>query len=175
MISPLDSIPAPASASGNSTTNSEVQSSYKPPAEVAIESFIGILNRGATEEMPRLFQANADVVFTDAHMTIEEYTEEMKRACQAFPDLSFTWQSVEAIGTDQAVVRGLRAQGTHKGPYGFGPYPTIEPTHIVCKNDPEEVTVWVSPHGQIRKALFVPKGQLTGPPGFYTQIGGIIF
>lgn len=153
----------------------KVGQSQETGAEAAVKAFIHVLGSGDMEGLPNLFEEHADIIFTEAYMNIREYTEEMVRACKAFPDLSFTWQSVEAIGNDKAILRGLRAKGTHMGPYGFGPYPEVEATQTVCRNDPEEITVWISPNGKIRKALFVPKGPLTGPPGFYEQIGGLIF
>lgn len=175
MIRPLKRLAGRAN-SGTSKTSKPLADEKDTPAVEALKAFLSILNRGAMDELSQLFEQDADVVFVDAHMGVAEYAEEMVRACKAFPDLSFEWVSVEDLGQDKAILRGLRAQGTHQGPYGFGPYPTIEATQIKCKNDPEEVTLWINPAtGKVRKALFVPKGELTGPPGFYTQIGGLIF
>ena len=169
----------------SSTLSNSADSSFPAPttsrrtlAEAAVEGFIEALNRVDVPRMRQLFEVDAEVIFEDTFMSVAEYFEEMLRLYPAFPDLSFTWQSVQAMGDDddQAILKGLRAQGTHTRPYGFGPYPEIEATHVVCKNDPEDVIVWVNPtNGKIRKAVFVPKGELTGPPGFYTQIGGLIF
>jgi hypothetical protein len=37
------------------------------------------------------------------------------------------------------------------------------------------VVTFVVRDGKVAKITFVPSGELSGPPGFYTLIGGIIF
>ena len=159
----------------SASSSKSVETQGTSDAVTALQTFIDILDRGAIEELTHLFEDSAEVIFEDAFMNISEYIEEMVRACRAFPDLKFKWKSVKAEGDNKAVIRGLQAQGTHQRPYGFGPYPPIEATQIKCTNDPEDVIVWMGSKGKISKAQFIPKGELTGPPGFYTQIGGLIF
>ena len=140
-----------------------------------LEAFFHASNRHDTNEMAQFFEERADVLFEETPMSVQEYIEECGRIFKAFPDLTFHWKSIESHGPDGAIMPGLYVLGTHKGPYAFGPYPEIAATNKVCRNDPEDFTIWLGPTGKIRKAKIIPKGEMTGPAGLYTQIGGLVF
>lgn len=169
--------PSSSSSSISSSTASDVSAEATSTlAMQALEVFMDILNRKSYTELLLLCERAGDIWFEDATMGVQEYVEEMVRCSRVFPDLQFDYESIECNGQDQAIIKGLRVSGTHQGPYGFGPYPEIPATQIKCQNDPEDVFLWIDPaDGKITKVKFIAKGKLTGPPGFYQQIGGVIF
>lgn len=93
----------------------------------------------------------------------------------SFPDVRFVYDKIR-LGdeTNEVVIEGLRAQGTHTGaPYTFAPevFPAIPATGIHCVND-EEVIELKLKSGKIESMQVISLGCMTGPPGFYEQIGG---
>jgi hypothetical protein len=73
------------------------------------------------------------------------------------------------------ILQGFRACGTHNGaPFGFGPFDPIPAEGMFVENDPEETYFYFQPnnHAQFCRAAWYTMGDMTGPSGLYTQLGG---
>lgn len=123
----------------------------------------------------QILHMHADIVFDEAPMRTFDFIEEVTQTWRGFPDLGVEWTSIVALDEHTVLVKNYRSRGTHTGAYAFGPYPEIPPTNKKVVNDPEDVILKMDEQGRIIKAKFVARGELTGPPGFYKQIGGLIF
>ena len=85
---------------------------------------------------------------------------------QVFPDIKWTYNKL----SDDGIMDGpVTVTGTHTGgPFGIGPYPPIDTTGIKCTN--LETWKFTFENGKIK--TFEASGEMSGPPGFYLQIGG---
>jgi len=123
-----------------------------------------------------LFHEKGECHFEEAKMLACHYDETCQTTYRSFPDLKLvtTEEGLEEIEPGIVVVI-ITAQGTHTGePYCFGPFPEVEAKGTSVRNDPERLKFHVE-DGRIRKLEVEPLGRNTGPPGFYTQVGGLIF
>lgn len=115
----------------------------------------------------------------DLYMDIrwDDWALEHERMCASFPDLSMRYFNVTHC-CGAVVLQGVRFSGTHTGAaYAFGPCPLIETTHKYVENDPEEIYYFFQSgkekhKDKICRIIVCPKGEMTGPAGFYTQLGG---
>ena len=89
------------------------------------------------------------------------------------------WDSVKEVrGKPNLVhVKNYYGRGTHTGkPFAFGPYPPIEPKGVVVQDEPIQLYLTIDEEtSRIIHCDVQANGNMCGPPGFYTQIGGIIF
>jgi len=112
----------------------------------------------------------------DAVMSWDALAVEVSHIFASFPDFLFQYETVGYTGASRAsevvVVPYLQSSGTHTGaPYALGPCEAIEAAGKKVLNDPEEFYFFF--HGdKIARICVCPKGEMTGPPGLYTQIGG---
>lgn len=112
----------------------------------------------------------------DSTMTADEFHGVVKDIWRSFPDFHFTIEGkVETQRDGSVVVEGIVVRGTHTAaPYGFGPFPPIDPdpqNPVKVENDRESVRIFFQ-DGKIAKYVFETSGDLAGPPGIYTQLGG---
>jgi len=118
----------------------------------------------------------------DCELPWEYWVEEHERINASFPDFRFQYERAVPISVSNddddeeevvvVVLLGFRASGTHTGePYGLGPCEAIPATGKRVLNDPEEVYCFLR-GDKIARIVDYPRGEMTGPPGFYTQIGG---
>lgn len=126
-----------------------------------------------------LFTADAIVEFCDENkkvgmeMPFHVWAEEMERVDGSFPDIHFRYDRL-ASNCGVVIMKGFRASGTHTGaPFSCGPCVAIEATGKEVMNDPEEACIFFREgEDKIARMVVCPKGDNTGPAGFYTQIGG---
>ena len=110
----------------------------------------------------------------DAVMSWDAMAEELDKIFAAFPDFHFEYEHLGAASckTSVVVVQNIQAHGTHTGaPYALGPCEPIEAKGKKVINDPEEFYFFFI-GDKIARLCVCPKGEMTGPPGLYTQIGG---
>ena len=137
--------------------------------------FLDAMNRQDFAAFMEKIAKNCVIEFPDAAtMNFDEFRQEMENCFASFPDTRFSYSPAKVVQPGKmAIISKLSVSGTHTGkPYGFGPYPEIEAKGIKVQNDPERMTVTANENGEISLVLFEPLGEMTGPPGFYTQIGG---
>ena len=95
---------------------------------------------------------------------------------QAFPNFKFMYRSIQESLAEPGVivVHDFVGTGAHTGdPFGFGPFPPIEPTGKVVVLDPSESHYHFDPETNlIYKEEIIALGEITGPPGVYVQLGG---
>lgn len=112
---------------------------------------------------------------SDYELAWEDLAQEGQKILDAFPDYRFTYCRIETemVGDEVVVVvHNVTSGGTHTAKaYGFGPYDPIEPQGAFVLNDPEETRFYFRGN-KIYKAEVTSKGQLNGPAGIYTQLGG---
>lgn len=149
------------------------------------------------EEMTH-FHADANIMFKDAPMTLGGFQEELRRIFDSLPDFKLHIVGPIQEQADGTVLATMYATGTHTGkPYSFGPFPEVDPKGTAIKLDAEYVaTATISinriktsstDHRTHRNCFFtvrdgkivhikvMPLGESTGPPGVYTQLGGLVF
>lgn len=92
---------------------------------------------------------------------------------KSFPDMKFTYKKIIEEEPNLVRVEGLVCSGTHTGePYSMAPgFPAIPATGKFCQNDEEQLYVTLVDN-KIEKVEIVAFGSVTGPAGFYEQIGG---
>ena len=90
-----------------------------------------------------------------------------------FPDFQFSCDLM-SYHSGVVVLQGFQAGGTHTGaPFACGPCEPIEATGKVIVNDPEEVYLFFRRgEEKISRIIVCAKGEMTGPAGIYTQLGG---
>ena len=97
----------------------------------------------------------------------------------SFPDLTFNFTKVTPKKTKSGGwAADIVVMGTHTGP-AFAPMPGLPPvetTEKCVKIGPETFTVYLDDAGAISKITIEPlhEGAPAGPPGFYTEIGGVM-
>ena len=151
-----------------------------------VSDFIGFMNEHNLEEMKKLTSDKCDFWFIDSEceMPAREFYVTQHDLNQSFPDLHYHWKSMSIKGVNGpaskhpgtvVVVKRFFGVGAHTGkPYGFGPYPLVETTGKKCWDSNMDCT-FVVQDGKICHVMVDAFGEVVGPPGFYTQIGGMIF
>ena len=145
-----------------------------------VREWIHRKNMHDVDGMKELTHPNCDFCFVDSEseMPAREFYEVKKLIYGSFPDLHFFWKSMKIGGTNSfgtdIVIEDYYGIGTHTGrPFGFGPYDPIPPTGLTVQDEYIEFTITVK-DGKITRATIDAFGQMVGPPGFYTKIGGLI-
>lgn len=98
----------------------------------------------------------------------------------SFPDLTFNFTKVKvAQAADGGWAADIIVMGTHTGA-AFTPMPDalppIETTSKQVKIGPETFTLYTDAAGKVTKTTIRPlhAGAPAGPPGFYTEVGGVM-
>jgi hypothetical protein len=137
------------------------------------------------EKMAELTADNCCFTFIDSEteMPAREFYQAMKDIYASFPDLHFFWRSMKVQGTNSStsrnpgtvvVIKDYYGIGKHTGaPYFFGPYPPVETSYLTVQDAIIELTFTVR-DGKIANVTIYAFGEVVGPPGFYTKIGGLI-
>ncbi|CAB9529818.1 unknown protein [Seminavis robusta] len=148
---------------------------YKTPNEKVITAFMNAWNNHTSLEETLSFFASPEVLvkFEDTpSITGGILAAEHDKLYKSFPDIKFTYECIKEDRAGQVVVEELRASATHTGePYGFGPFPPVPTSNKSVANDPERLWFTVK-DGKIVMMQVISLGDITGPPGFYVQIGG---
>ncbi|CAB9502558.1 expressed unknown protein [Seminavis robusta] len=131
-------------------------------------------HHGTIQEKQSFFSSGGvPVKFEDApSITSDIWIAETEKAQQSFPDIHFQYESIKGDRSGMVLVEELNASGTHTGkPYGFAHFPPVSTTYNFIVNDPERLWFKVK-DGKITAMEVISLGDLTGPPGFYAQVGG---
>lgn len=113
------------------------------------------------------------IQYKDFEMEFEDYSREMENIFQAMPDVMFQYMTIVYNYTNNTVIlQRMVTSGHHTDkPYAFGPCEPIEPTGARVRNSPETITYHFR-DGKICKQVVHAHGEMSGPPGIYTQLGG---
>ena len=171
---------AAAAAAAETTTVAPLPALSTEPeshAIIAAKRFVIEFNRHDLDSLAKTMAPKCIVEFAEAEMLCQAFIDESQNLLKSFPDIHFTYEVVKDVVPNVAIVEKLQVTATHTGdPYGFGPYPRIEAKGCKIKNDREDMTVTIDPEtGLITRMKVTAHGRLSGPPGFYEQIGGILF
>ena len=147
----------------------------KSPAKV-VQKAMDYHNAKDTNGLKSIGTKDAKVFVKGKAMDWSEYCEAFQNVTASFPDIKFEYDPL--VEKDKNVfINKITVTGSHTGePYGFGDHPKIEPTTPPkqCVNDQETIEFTVE-KGKIKEMIIMsPEGATSGPPGFYTQIGGKI-
>lgn len=88
----------------------------------------------------------------------------------SFPDMSFTYSTVEEIKPGEVLMRDYIGFGHHTGgPHEFGGNPPVPPSGAFIADEPIHLTLKVN-NGRIMEMVADTCGDgLAGPPGFYAK------
>ena len=113
---------------------------------------------------------------TDTEMPGDEFHQFEVEVAESFPDFAVVWVSVKEVKPGVIVVKGLTVHGTHTGaPYAFGDYPKIAATGIRVNDPILEATIYVdNASGKLSRYEISSFGKSSGPPNFYSSIGGLL-
>jgi hypothetical protein len=133
-------------------------------------------NFTSADDMMAHFVSEESAAIAEDHPPIpaRATAEGIGRLHASFPEIKFAYKSIEQKGPDRVVIEGIRCSGTHTGvPYSMVPgvFPAIEATGIACINDEERFWFNIKDN-KIDTLEVVALGTLSGPAGFYEQIGG---
>lgn len=126
-------------------------------------------------EAGRAFVANGyRIQFRDHEFEFEDFVREFNQIFEAMPDFEFKYKYMVYNFIDNTVIlHHMESSGTHTAkPYAFGPCDAIEPKGTHVQNSPETMTLHFDQDGKICKQVVQAHGEMTGPPGIYTQLGG---
>ncbi|CAB9520646.1 expressed unknown protein [Seminavis robusta] len=146
--------------------------------EKVARAYAQTLNDHNMDGAKELFADDCRCIFTKAdnmEMEFNEMATEIVKIFDAFPDFNFRFESsIDERKSDGVVVwSDFVPNGHHTGkPYGFGPCPAIEASGKYVENSPETIYIHVNEQGQIIKLVIECEGEMSGPPGIYTQLGG---
>ncbi|CAB9529406.1 expressed unknown protein [Seminavis robusta] len=138
------------------------------------QAFLAKWNEHDMEGAGKMVTAEYVFVFADnQEMEYDDMARETTNVFNAFPDFYFQYDSIKQRESDGVVVvSNLVASGHHTAkPYAFGPCPPIQPSGKYIQNSPETLYFHFR-DGKICKLIVDAEGEMTGPPGIYTQLGG---
>lgn len=140
-------------------------------------SFFTLTVENEFQELEKICTTNCDVYITRTGTVfkLKDLILILIKKFQSFPDMDFTVFHSSYIKSQNKVQLEIQASGTHTGkPYGFDRFPEIPATGIKCQNDIETVTFSFNQQNLISKVSVDCETDLTGPAGFYVQIGGLV-
>jgi len=160
------------------STLSSVSSSLNcTPLTTIVQEFIERINAQDRQAIRTMVTPDLKMCWEDQEMMFADYIEAVESVWKSFPDFHLSWQSIQE-STDKkgkvvVTVKDCIPRGTHTGePFGFGPYEPIEAQGTKIENAAETITVHLTPDGKICQWLVNVNGEMTGPAGMYTQLGG---
>jgi len=113
-------------------------------------------------------------------LELEKFKGALKNLMASFPDLTFNLHKVQPTKqADGAWAADIVVMGTHTAaPFTPmpGKLPPVDTTGKQVLIGPETFALYTDDAGKVVKTTITPKheGAPAGPPGFYTEIGGVI-
>ena len=168
-------------ADDKSTATKSTQPSEAPSTELTkvqiAENFMEIAARHDSEELLAAFSSpRARIHLEDGFsMSADSFCGALKHMWDAFPDHKFRYETVfTKDGGNAVVIDGLVSSATHTGvPYTIGEkYPAIPAAGKYVINDEERFLFTFAKNGKLASMSVISFGNVTGPAGFYEQIGG---
>mmetsp|Transcript_2149 Transcript_2149/g.4692 ORF Transcript_2149/g.4692 Transcript_2149/m.4692 type:complete len:207 (-) Transcript_2149:104-724(-) len=158
-------------------TDAPIEKERKSLALRVAERYIGLYRSepGHEEELRELFHPGSFYTFEDIPpIPTSASVDVLKGLNASFLDIKWEYDEMKEPRPGLVEVSGFRVSGTHNGaPYTFHPnFPAIPAAGKFCQNDEETMTLHINEHGKIEQIQIVALGILTGPAGFYEQIGG---
>jgi len=153
-----------------------------PPEIKLIRQYLYDKDARNFDGMEKVTDQRCTFYFIDAEtdMLPRHFYESVNATFESFPNLHFFWRYMKIAGIDSATgctivkVKDYYGIGRHDGkPYTFEPCEAIPATGITVRDSDVEIRFFVK-DGKIMQMDIDAKGQLVGPPGFYTKIGGVI-
>ncbi|CAB9512741.1 expressed unknown protein [Seminavis robusta] len=140
----------------------------------AVKAFVEKWNQHDMEGARSMVTQDMVTVFASAdnmELEYQDYAAEVNKLFEAFPDFSFKHELVEEHFDGKIVLHKMITSGHHTAkPYAFGPCPPIEATGKYVENS--ETIHFYFRGTKIIKQVVHADGEMTGPPGIYTQLGG---
>jgi hypothetical protein len=139
-----------------------------------IQKYVELLNNHDAEGLRALGAPESKIDLGGLEMDFAgDYIKALEEAWASFPDMKFLSGEITGGGDGKIYLKAMQYLGTHTGaPYGFGPYPRLEAAGVKCYSELEDME-FVVENDKIVDARLIPvEGALSGPPRFYTQIGG---
>lgn len=141
------------------------------------ELFFKYYNEHAIDKVVRELVADTCPIFMKSEQTLtkEEFFGSVQDCIDSFPDLRFEVGRMEKQPDGSVICYDVMVIGTHSGkPFGFGPFEPIDVKNppVKIQNDPEDVQLFFDANNKMCKYVFLTMGDLSGPPGLYTQLGG---
>lgn len=159
---------------GCSGPNSSVKA-VEPSASIKLaKDLVELVSaRQSSATMETLFAEDSTVKFPETELTSKCFFEYSDMLVKSFPDFRLEANGFQEIEPNVVQFTSV-ACGSHTGePFSFGPFPPINATGKVCRNDPETSKITVV-DGKIKRWVVTPTGEHSGFAGFYTQLGGLV-
>lgn len=116
-----------------------------------------------------------DFAETEMTMLVGDFIATIAMLYSSFPDLHFTWSSIEAYGCGRVIVKNYKGRGHHTGaPFGFEPFDPIAAKGTFVEDEPIELDLLIQ-DGKVAHCVTKAFGALVGPPGYYIKLGGVLF
>jgi len=170
------------SSGSKSSSKGQKESPPQEPKNIEIaKAFIAAWNdlKNADDMVAALYASPTTKVYfeDDFQLNALECSRGLERLYKSFPDMKFSYGSISVPRDNKnaVILDNVRCCGTHTGaPYSMVPglFPDIEATGTYCINDEERFILKLDENGKVRSMEVVALGSVTGPAGFYEQIGG---
>eukprot|EP00934_Nitzschia_sp_Nitz4_P004939 Nitzschia sp. Nitz4//scaffold299_size22801//20930//21568//NITZ4_008540-RA/size22801-processed-gene-0.54-mRNA-1//-1//CDS//3329546357//4929//frame0 len=139
----------------------------------AVMDLIEAMNK---QDYQKLLEVTSDdyiVEFEQQELIRSDFFEELEKVWKSFPDFSIEGEYYEVRPDGVIVAHKFVPKGTHTGaPYGCGPYDAIPASGKKVVNAPETVYFYCRDGKVCRHIVIYNEGDMSGPAGFYTQLGG---
>ena len=139
-----------------------------------VRAHLEAINNRDLKEAERYVTADFVTLFKEFEVEFRDYAVEVQNILDSFPDfkLTLTGDNPIKLREDGVVTAEIIPKGHHTGkPYSFGPCEPIDPKGTYVENAPETIYMHFR-DGKICKQVVVAHGEMTGPPGIHTQLGG---
>jgi len=141
-----------------------------------VESFMAIAAKHDDKALLATFKSpSARIHLEDGFsMDAQTFCDTLRIMWDAFPDHKFCYETLEVVG-ETVELDNLVSSATHTGaPYTIGPkFPAIPAAGKYVINDQERLVFTFTEDGErLEDMSVISFGNVTGPAGFYEQIGG---
>lgn len=154
----------------------EQQAPMTPNVQL-ITDWVNAFDEHNLEKVKERTKEDCTVDFAESEMNMlaSDFFAATAMLYASFPDLHFTWSSIEACGPDRVIVKTYQASGHHTGaPFGFEPFDPIAPKGTFVEDEPMELNLLIQ-DGKVAHCITKAFGALVGPPGYYVKLGGVLF
>lgn len=142
--------------------------------ELVVLRFFRLVNEHNMRGAFDCFDPSASIDYDSLSICATELCNEMETLLRAFPGYIVKHSTAREVSPGCVIVEFVVASGTHTGgSYAFGPFPPVVASGKFVRNDRECYTFQLDERNRVTHCRVNCKdGILSGPGGFYEQVGG---